>query len=74
MTELRTNMHLTQEITNVGHEARRARGFYGVRGLGCGIQHSDTLLAHSNINSKITCQQKGIRTLFLWAGGLSLFT
>ena len=68
-------MYPTQEITDAGHEApelgvfnerKRDRGGRNFnKGMG---------LAHSNINRKITCQQKGIRTLFLWAGGLSLFT
>ena len=29
MTELQTDMHLTQEITDVGHEARKLGGFMG---------------------------------------------
>jgi hypothetical protein len=33
MTELRTDMHPTQEITDVGHEAQKLGVFYGVRGL-----------------------------------------
>jgi hypothetical protein len=35
----------------------KARGFYGGRGLGVWNQHSDTLLAYSNINRKITGHQ-----------------
>jgi hypothetical protein len=35
MTELWTDMHPTQEITDVGLvRGSKARGFYGVRGLG----------------------------------------
>ena len=35
MTELQTNMHLTQEIMNVGHETRKL-GFLLGKGLGVG--------------------------------------
>jgi hypothetical protein len=34
MTELQTDMNPTQEIMDVGHEARKLGGFYGLRGLG----------------------------------------
>jgi hypothetical protein len=34
MMELRTDMHPTQEITDVGHKARKLGVSYGVRGLG----------------------------------------
>jgi hypothetical protein len=75
MTELRTNMHLTQEITDVSLEAQKLGFFYGrKRDRGAGNFNKGMGLAHSNINRKITCQQKSIRTLFMWAGGLSLFT
>ena len=35
MTELRTDMNLTQEITDVGHEAQKL-GFFREKGLGLG--------------------------------------
>jgi hypothetical protein len=42
MMELRTNMHLTQEITDVGLEAQKLGVFMGVRGLSC--SHSNQLM------------------------------
>ena len=70
MTELQTDMHPTQEITDVGHEARKLGVLWGkeLRGV------EFSIATHYWLIQTLTERTQGIRTLFLWAGGLSLFT
>ena len=63
-------MHPTQEIMDVGHEARKLGVLWG-KGLR-GVEFS--IATHYWLIQTLTERTQGIRTLFLWAGGLSLFT